>query len=98
MKIQSVLRNRMPIACLESLPNPARPMHITQSARSFLDVRLELIDRIPEFLVAKRLHVGEDFQKAISVLFDQPRHDLAIEFESGSGVADEKSGIEEGRV
>ena len=53
-------------------PNPARPVHVTQSAGSFFEIGLELIDRVAELLVASGLHLDERLQKSAAILLDQP--------------------------
>src|SRR5262249_16054775 len=57
-KLQRLLWNRMPVARLERLSNPAGPMHVAQPTGSVFDIWFELIDRVAELLIPHRLHIS----------------------------------------
>src|SRR5262245_8492232 len=76
------------------LSNPSGPMHITQAAWRFLEVRFERIEGIAELSIAIRLHRDECLQKPIAILFDQTGKDLALKLVSSRTIAQQEAGIQ----
>src|SRR5262245_19077429 len=83
---------------LNRLSNPSGPMHVTQAARCFLEVRLELVNGIAVLPIANRLHPNECLQKPIATLLYQTGKDLAFKFVSSRTIAQEEARIQKRRV
>src|SRR5262245_53249201 len=79
------------------LLEPAEELIIAQAARSFLDVRLEMIDWVREFGVAVARQVREIADERVAVAVDEARQ-LASEIRVESTVTGEEALIEKADV
>src|SRR6516164_1980494 len=73
-------------------------MRVTEAARCVFHVGLELINRIAEIFVSRRLHRDQGAQKTVAIFSDQSPQDFVLEILGDCRIADQESAIEEGGV
>src|SRR2546426_6804323 len=98
MKLQRLGEKQMATRCLQRLPDPPGPMHVSQAAWSFFHVGLELENSVPELPVANRLQSHQALQKAVAVLPSHLWKDLPFKLLCRLRISKQESRVEKGGV